>query len=464
MELGAILHILLALAGAVLALVGGIFLPRHRQTLSAWWCIGILVIASAVAAMQLSAPPGLVFEDTFVVDAPSAIAAILIFLGTAAVMVLSIRTIKDDAREAEYYPLMLFSALGAVMLAGAGDLMELLLGVLLASVGSYPLVAYRRANPSAMEALLKFYLFGALTNTALIFGLVLLYGLSGTTILSDIGARLDPGNFPAVALAVTFVLLGLGFKAGFVPVHFWIPDVYEGTTPPVAAFLSIVPKIGALLAIVRFSAAIPADIAHVGNLAAILSAVAMTWGNIAMFRQTDLRRFLGYSTIAQTGYFLLAVVAMGGASGAVPALLFYLAAYLAANLTLFAVMTATGGIRIEAWRGLLRQRPLLAVAALVSLLSLVGIPPLAGFVGKFALFAATFEAGYLWLLVAALINTVVSLYPYLRVATAVIIAGEAAVLEHRDPLASAVALGAAIATLLLPLSAYFLPLSTASLQ
>src|SRR5919106_2565465 len=182
----AISFVLILLLGAVLALVIGIFLPRRLQTWNALLAGLVLVIAGVAALLKLGAPPGLVFDDSYAVDGP-ALWTVLALIATGLLCIgLSVPVFRNDAREAEFYALLLFSLLGAVMLAGANDIMEILLGVLLTSVGSYALVAYRRTSPPALESLLKYYLFGALTNIGLIYGLILLYGLSGSTILGAI--------------------------------------------------------------------------------------------------------------------------------------------------------------------------------------------------------------------------------------------------------------------------------------
>lgn len=454
MQLGAVNFVLILLVGAVLALVVGIFLPRRQQVWNAGFALLVLAVTAAAAAWHLPAPPGLVFDASFAVDRSGLWTTLAVIAAGALAVLLSIPAFRGDAREAEYYVLLLFSLLGAVMLAGAHDVMEIVLGVLLTSVGSYALVAYRRTSPPAMEALLKYYLFGALTNIGLIYGLVLLYGLSGSTILSEIGAAPRASGGALAAVAWVLVLVGLGFKAGYVPAHFWIPDVYQGTTVPVAAYLSLVPKIAAMLALARLAAALPADGATLAALAAPVAAVTMTWGNLAAMRQSDVRRLLAYSTVSQTGYLLLAVVALHGSQLALPGLLYYFAAYVAANAGAFAVIAATGRFEIPDNHALIRTQPLLALSMLVAFLSLVGIPPLAGFVGKFVLFAAALEAGYAWLSALALVNSVLSLYYYLRVLAPMFVLPAGAVPHPPEPFAKAVSIVCALASIALGLGAF----------
>lgn len=461
MQPQAISPLLVVLGGAVAVLVVGIFLPRHRQTAMAWTACGVLLVAALAALAKLTSPPGVVFDGTYVFDRAGIWTIVILCAAGVAVALMSVPAFRGDAREAEYYAVLLFSLLGAGMLAGAGDLMEILLGVLLSAVPSYAMVAYRRTDPAALEALLKYYLFGALTNIGLVYGLVLLYGLTGTTLVAELGPALErdlpAGNRTLLAVAAVLVVVGLGFKAGYVPAHFWIPDVYQGTTVPVAAFLSVLPKIAAVLALGRLTVAVAPQVAGWTSLIALVAAVTMTWGNLAALVQRDLRRLLGYSTISQTGYLLLGVVALDGSSLATDALIYYFAAYAAANIGAFAVLGALGRYDIDVNRSLIRVAPGLALAMLVSLLSLLGLPPLAGFVGKFLLFSAAWQAGFAWLTVVALLNSALSLVYYLRVLAPMFVPPAGALSYDLAALPRAVAVAAALASLALGVGAWALP-------
>jgi NADH-quinone oxidoreductase subunit N len=216
-------------------------------------------------------------------------------------------------------------------------------------------------------------------------------------------------------LALVMVVVGIAFKLGAVPAHAWLPDVAEGAPAPAAAFLTVVPKLGAVVALARLVQLFPPERVEWRTLVAIIAVATMSLGNLAALWQTDLRRLLGWSSVSQSGYALMAVTVIGASEQAMPALLFFLAGYAAANLTAFAVVVQLRGrTELADYRGLARHRPLLAAGLTLSLLSLVGIPPLAGFVGKLTLFLATIDAGYAWLAVVAILNTVVSLFYYLR--------------------------------------------------
>ncbi|MDP9020592.1 MAG: NADH-quinone oxidoreductase subunit N, partial [Actinomycetota bacterium] len=292
----------------------------------------------------------------------------------------------------------------------------LLLGVLLSSATGYVLAAFHRSDARSGEAGIKYYLLGALTNGAMVYGAVLLFGLGATTTLPGLREAL-PGADPVALVAATgLVVLGLAFKLGAVPAHAWVADVADGAPAPSAAFLTVAPKVGALVALARLAATLPEDAVGWRPLVAVLAAATMTLGNLAALGQDDVRRLLGWSAVSQSGYGLMAVVALGRSELAVPALVFFIAAYAAANLAAFGVVVELRGRRDRAsYAGLATARPVLAALLVLGLLSLVGIPPLAGFAAKVALFGAAVDAGYTWLAVLAVANTVVSLAYYLRV-------------------------------------------------
>ena len=455
MRLDLIVPILIVLGGAVATLVVGIFLPREKQTWNAAFAGAVIVLALAVTGVQLAyGYPQVAFDGSFAADWPALGTWLVLLLATLGTLLLAVPVFKNDAREAEFYTLLLFGLLGAMLLVGAADVMEIVLGALMTSVAGYALVAYRRADPLALEAVLKYYLVGALANIALILGLVYLYGLSGTTLLGEM-AGLETGNTVALAVTLTLVLVGLGFKGGWLPAHTWIPDVYQGTTVPVAAWLAMLPKVAALLAALRLLAALPAEDLHWPLLVAGLAAVTMTWGNLAAFPQTDIRRLLGYSSISQAGFMLLAPAAWPAAL-AVPGLLYYFAAYAAANLGAFAVLQASGRHTIQGNAGLGRAQPWLGGAMAICLLSFMGLPPLAGFVAKFLLFSALLDTGLVWLLVIGLINTVLSLYYYLRVITPMFFESPHQPFQPPDRWASGAAITAAVLVILLGLGAFLL--------
>ncbi len=416
MPVGDVLPELALLVGAIVVLLFALFAPRRRQA----WAAGLAVAAAVLAAGLTFGLPGgrqwLTFHDTYAVDG-AAVAAKLIVLGaTLLVVALSVDWFRDDPRHGEYYSLLLMSSLGAVLLAGAADLMELTLGVLLSSVTGYVLVAYHRRSRRSAEAATKYYLLGALTNAVMVYGVVLLFGLAATTTFTGLRERLASADPLALVAGTALVVVGLAFKMGAVPAHAWMPDVADGAPAPVAAFVTVVPKVGALIALARLVLVLPEAEAGWRPLAALLAALTMTLGNLAALRQDDVRRLLGWSAVSQTGYGLMAIVALGRSPLAVPALLYFLAAYTLGGLAAFGVVVGLKGrADREGYAGLAASHPWLAATLAVALLSFVGIPPTAGFAAKLALFGATMDAGYGWLAVVAVANSVVSLAYYARV-------------------------------------------------
>jgi proton-translocating NADH-quinone oxidoreductase chain N len=350
-----------------------------------------------------------VFMGTYRVDALSVWANLVLLPATVLCVVLAHREVGGTDREGTVYALLSFTALGALVLAGAGDMMFLVLGVLLSSLGSFALVAYPRDDRST-EASMKYLVFGSVTSAVMIFGLTYWFGAKGSTLLSELGGL---GGLP-LAAGLLAVLVGLGYKAAVVPFHFWAPDAYDGSPVSVAAFLSVVPKVGAIFALAQVVRDLTVVAAGWPVIVAALAAISMTYGNLAALVQENVVRLLAYSAIAQSGYFLLGVVALGRSDLALPSLVVFAAAYAAMNIGAFAVVMLAGR-DLRDFAGLGRSRPAVGVAMVIFLISLVGVPPLAGFVGKLLLFGTAIQAGYTPLAVIAILNSVLSLAVYLRV-------------------------------------------------
>ncbi|MBA3553217.1 MAG: NADH-quinone oxidoreductase subunit N [Gemmatimonadales bacterium] len=418
MPVGDVLPELLLVGGGVVVLLFALFAPQRLQPRAGMLALATLGAAGVVIVLRLEDPQTATFAGTYAVDGAAAWAKLIILGSTAAVVVLSLPWFRDDPRHGEYYTILLYSALGAVVLASATDLMELVLGVLLSSATGAVLAAYHRRSKAAAEAAVKYYLLGALSNGVLLYGVVLLFGLGGTTTfdgLRTVLAAADADHW-TLGVAVGLVVVGLAFKMGAVPVHAWMPDIAEGAPAPVAAFLTVVPKVGALVVLGRLAAVLPASELDWRPLISVVAALTMTLGNLAALRQDDVRRLLGWSAVSQTGYALMALVALGRSPLALPALVYFLVAYALANLAAFAVVIDLRGLTSRtAYAGLVWTRPGLALALTIAFLSFIGIPPLAGFTGKLALFGAAIDSGYLWLAAVAAANTVLSLVYYARV-------------------------------------------------
>ncbi|RZU76345.1 NADH dehydrogenase subunit N [Micromonospora kangleipakensis] len=403
---------MLLAGGALAALIGGSFVPRHRQWIIRIFTAIVLVATIVAAAIQIRSPATSAFDDSFAVDTATGIARILAASGTLLILAIAADEIAGSARESETYALLLFSTAGTVLLAGANDLLALAVGFLLASIPLYALIGLAHTGAGA-EAAMKTYLMGALFGILLLLGVTILSGLTGTTGYAELADRLAGAPKAAVTVAAVAVIGGLMFKAGGVPAHFWVPDAAQAATATAATFLTTVPKIGALVAVYRLATVLPPSSWPL--LVAALAVASMTLGNLAAYWQSDPRRLLGWSTVSQVGFLLVPIVAAGRSDLALPSLLVYLTGYTATNIAAFAVSAALPERRdLTDYRGVAAERPWLAAALLVALLGLVGTPPAAVFVGKLTTATAAWDGGYAWLAVVVFANSVLSLFYYLR--------------------------------------------------
>lgn len=411
----------LVLAGLCLGLVPVAGLVRGRwQALPAVLAGAGLVASIVLTARMLPWAPVAAMHGTYAVDGFAHVFKLLVLTGALIALLACAAYFRGRSQRAHLPVALLFCTLGAVGLTSSVDLALIVLFLQMMSMAAYVLVAMMRGHGRAREAALKIFIYGATALAVMSYGLTFLYGLSGSTDLRAIGAAMDRAHPAWAALALILALVGYGFEITLVPFHPWAPDVYEGATAPVAAFISVVPKIAGFAALLRFLLhAYPDGAVHWPMIIAVGAVLTMVLGNLAALRQTRLKRLLAYSSIAQAGYVLVAVAVAGRAPGALIAVTYYLAAYLFMNLGAFAVVThverALGTDAIDAFRGLVARAPVAAVVLLLSLLSLAGIPPLAGFVGKVLVLEAALDGGMAWLAWIAAINMVIGLYYYLRV-------------------------------------------------
>jgi NADH-quinone oxidoreductase subunit N len=350
----------------------------------------------------------------------------LIFLVSAFLAILSsVDFIKRiEKYRGEYFGLILLSTVGMMFLASAGELLSLYVALELTTIPLFVLAAYLKDNYKSSEAGLKYMILGAISSAILLYGISLIYGISGTTDLQAIKSNLihsfmDFGKEgPALFLGLIFMIAGFGFKLALVPFHMWAPDVYQGAPTPITAYLSVASKAAGLAAFVRIF--IQTFVIYQYDwviIVYVLAVLGMVLGNIIALLQTDIKRMLAYSSIAQVGYILIGMIATS--QRGVSALAFYAFAYLFANMGAFIVAIAfsnsTGSDEIKDYADLSRRSPFLAILMTIFLLSLVGIPPLAGFVGKYFLFASAIEQGYVGIVVIAVLTSVISLYYYVGV-------------------------------------------------
>ena len=378
---------------------------------------------------------GMIRLDTF-----SSFFKILLLLATAATILFSLRSEELDARlKGEYYALLLAITLGMFLMASSTNLLMIFISLETVSLTSYILAGFLTHSPRSSEAAFKYITYGAVASGTMLFGLSFLFGMTGTGDLALIAGRLTEllaaGDIAplAVLIAITFVLAGVGYKIASVPFHMWSPDVYEGAPIPITAFLSVASKSAGFALFIRFF------YAGFGNtelmeavdwplMLAIVSALTMTVGNLAALPQQNVKRLLAYSSIAHGGYLLMGGVLL--TSQGIGAILFYLVVYLFMNLGAFYVVVLianeVGSEMVEGYRGLSSRAPVVAWAMMIFLISLAGIPPFAGFFGKWLLFTAVIEQGYYWLALVGLLNSVVSLYYYARIVKAMFLedAGE----------------------------------------
>jgi len=417
-----ILPLLAGCAWALLVLVVEMFSTSKRFTGIAWMSILGLV---GIAALAVQPGPATVYADALANDSYTAFFTVLTCAMGAGAMLLSIEYLPAaGVNKGEYYPLMLFAIIGVIVMAAATDLMVMFIGLEIMSMAVYVLAGILRNDLRSNEASLKYFLLGAFASALLLYGIAMLYAMTGSTTLAEISAALArpgiaPGDHLVMVLGAGLVLIGLGFKIAAVPFHLWAPDVYEGAPSSVTAFMATAVKAGGFAALLR-TAVVAFEPLH-GDLEGVLwasAAVTMTVGNLIALRQTSLKRMLAYSSIAHTGYLLMGVVAGTDAAGS--AVLFYLAGYGAMNMVAFGVMIAVASgprsaEKISDYAGLSQTQPWLAAAMTVSMLSLTGIPPLVGFVGKLYLFQTAMQAGLFGLVILACFNSVVSAAYYLGV-------------------------------------------------
>ena len=410
---------------------------KRRTVVATVALVGLLVpagfvIAQALGQGQATAAPGthLAFFGMLVVD-QYALFFDIIFLLIAAVTILSSYNYlgKYVKAEGEFYALLLFSVTGMMLMGSTGELITLYIALELTSIPLYVMAGMIRGSARSSEAAVKYVLLGAMSSAVLLYGFALLYGLTGTTDLVGIAnsfKSFTDGNF-AVIIADVLVLAGFGFKISAVPFHMWAPDIYEGAPTPATAFFSVGSKAAGFAALIRVF--IYGGLWHINLLplvavVAIIAALTMTLGNVVAVVQTNVKRMMAYSSIAQAGYILVGFVAslqQQNADGNA-AVLFFILVYVVTNLGAFAGIIAladlTGGERIEDFRGLWRRAPLLSLCTACCLLSLAGIPPFAGFLSKILLFSAAWGLGQQWLVIVALLNSVLSLVYYGRIVKA----------------------------------------------
>ena len=422
-NIGAVLTPEIAVAALTLILLAiGLLIPpgarKGMVPLTVFATLGILVytVIDFFYGTKTSFLNGMYLHDQY------AIFFKILFLTAAILVVLSSSDYiqKLPGNRGEFYALLMSATLGMMIMVGAGDLITIYVGLELMTISFYILVAYNLNDGRSSEAGIKYLVLGATSSAILLYGISLLYGLTGSTQLAEIAGSLDTSLTPASILATVFLLAGFGFKISLVPFHMWAPDIYEGAPTPVTAFLAVASKAAAFAALVRvYLLTIGSQaFAPTGQtLLLVLAAATMVIGNLIAIPQTNIKRLLAYSSIAQAGYLMVGVIA--ATEPGVKAVLFYAMIYVFANMGAFAVTTLIGHVQgsdeIKDYAGLHRRSPLAAAVMTASLLSLAGIPPLAGFVGKFYLFSSVMSQGYTAIAYIVFVMSMFSVYYYLSV-------------------------------------------------
>jgi len=402
---------------AIVVILLDLFLKR-KWILGAVSVAGLIVPAAFTLALwgrEETSFNGMLAVDEF------ALFFNLFFLVCAALVILSSMDYvsKFKAFQGEYYALVLLAATGMMLMASTRELISVFVALELTGISLYALTGFLK-DPKSSEAGMKYFLLGAVASAVLLYGMAMVFGLSGSTHFKDIAAAI-PGDLvdnPALLMGMVLLVAGFGFKIATVPFQMWVPDVYEGAPTPITAYLSVASKAAGFAVILRvFYEALGPVSMDWGMMFAVLAAITMTLGNVVAIAQTNIKRMLGYSSIAQAGYLMMGLAAVSalGRSGLVFFLIAYALTNLGAFIAIIAISNKTGSDLISDYSGMAKRAPLLALALGLCLISLIGIPPAAGFMAKIYIFNAAVDHDLMWLVIVAVINTAISAYYYLRV-------------------------------------------------
>ncbi len=412
-------QIILVVAGMVIMLMEPFTAPGRKSRLGQ-----IAIVATAISAYSLRLqgthrPP--LFDGMFLTDSYSYFFQWLFLIITGMSVLISMDfNERESINRGEYYALLLFACSGMSLMAASGDLILTFLGLEILSIATYILAGFKRDDVRSNESSLKYFLLGSFASAFLLYGIALIYGGTGSTNYEAIRelANLQGGMQVTGMIGMGLLLVGFGFKVALVPFHSWVPDVYEGAPSPVTAFMTVGPKAAGFAALVRVLVqALPSLGTHWTSILWVVSILTMVLGNVVAVLQTNVKRMLAYSAIAHAGYILVGIVA--NSQTGFSAVLFYLVVYTIMNLGAFSIVLSLshkGDMRVslDDYAGLGRRAPLAAAALSLFLISLAGIPLTGGFVGKFYLFSAAIQKGYVGLAIIAVLNSVLSVFYYFR--------------------------------------------------
>jgi len=431
-------YLILIVVGMVLVLAEAFYKGKDRTALVGLTVAGALASSVASVILYRQMPDGArigVLGDMLLADRTGYVLSALFGVITAFTALISPAHQREHGWQmGEYYGVMLLSASGMVMLAHAGNMVTVFLGIETMSIGVYVMTAMRRRSRRGNEAAMKYFLIGAFATGFLMYGMALLYGAAGTANLVRMQAALSQTENPGLVIAGGFLLVvAFGFKVAAVPFHMWAPDAYEGAPTPVTAFMAAAVKAAAVAAMIRmFGIALGGEVLPFGTLGwasplVVIAAITITIGNISAVRQDNIKRMLAYSSISHAGVLLVGICALGlGSQTANAGIVYYLISYSVTTMGAFAVVTFVGArgrerLMVDDWAGFGGQHPAAALAMTICLLSLGGMPPTNGFFGKFYVFKAAMEVGdnqLIWLVLIGVVNSAISIYYYLRIVTA----------------------------------------------
>ena len=415
-------EIILTLTGMLVMVVDATLAPQTSRRFLGWVAALGTTVALLASVWQLSLPVGTGFYGTIETSPFTVFFHVLICGIVLACLLLSLDTLPERSHhQGEYYALVVFGAVGMCLLTGAVELLLVFIALEISSIATYVLAGYRKHTGRGPEAAIKYFLLGSFATAFLLYGIALIFGATGTTQIYEIAQSVYVSSHSGVVLAsLALMLVGILFKVSAAPFHLWTPDVYEGSPTPVVALMSTAPKAAAFALLLRVVYEMFPTLQPVwAPVLWIVAVLSMTVGNLAALRQQNVKRMLAYSAIAHAGYLLAAFAALPSAG--IPAAAFYVAAYAAMNVGIFAVVTLVSGYDerlplIQDFRGLVYRSPFLGLALIFFLVSLVGIPFTGGFFGKFYSFTAAVSSGAVWLAIIGLLNSGIAAAYYLRLA------------------------------------------------
>lgn len=424
---------------SMIALMAAVYTTKDRAAPMVLWVTATLFVVVAVLIGVSGSGTSEAFGGAFIDDAFSRFAKIVILLSAAAILVLSQDYMTRNGLFRFEYPILVtLAVVGMMMMVSAGDLMALYMGLELQSLSLYVVAALRRDSVKSTEAGLKYFVLGALSSGLLLYGCSLVYGYSGTTLFAGITEAASGGVGLGLLFGLVFVAAGMAFKVSAAPFHMWTPDVYEGSPTPITAFFATAPKVAAMGLFARVvHDAFGAAVSDWSQIIAFLSVVSMFLGAIAAIGQRDIKRLMAYSSIAHMGFALMGLAA--GTAAGVQAMLVYMTIYVVMNVGTFAFILSMerdgqAVTDIDALQNYSKHQPGQALAMLVLLFSLAGIPPMVGFFGKFYVLQAAVDAGMAWLAVAGVVASVIGAFYYLRIIYYMYFGEERDALDNAMPL------------------------------